>query len=563
MKLQKLIKIVATVLSILILFSAWSLFSLLSDMKEQTNALKEDKELEMLSVQLQSASDYLTNEVRAYTQFGDQTHYDLYWEEVNVTKTRDNVVKRLEELNVPVELLDLVALAQTNSNNLINLEEQAMAAVQANDLTLARQLVYGADYQAGKEIIAEPLNEFKSKLKAWTNDKVVETEKDVQTKTNLFIACILLVVIALITVFILLSKKLKPINILTARAQQLAEGNLQFEPLHTHSKDEIAILATSFNTMSDNLRAILQTVNATSENVAAASEELLASTEQTKTATQQVNEAITAVSVQANEQTTQIRSSSAAVEQVFANTVLIKDATENVVGAATMTSTQSQVGVEQITETISKMSEIEGIVKHTAQSVEQLSVRSKEIEEIITTITDISNQTNLLALNAAIEAARAGEHGKGFAVVADEVKILAAQSNASAQSITSIVQGIQSDTINVVKQMHEVTQQVTSGVHLIEQSGISFETILHSSNDVSNQLKNISQVIEDISLATDSVAQSFDIVNVLSNKNMAQTDYVSSLAEEQFATMEEIRASTHSLTNLAVDLNEQLTKFKL
>lgn len=68
-----------------------------------------------------------------------------------------------------------------------------------------------------------------------------------------------------------------------------------------------------------------------------------------------------------------------------------------------------------------------------------LNQKSKNIQEIVTTIRTIADQTNLLALNAAIEAARAGDSGRGFAVVADEVRKLAAHTARATTDIAEVV----------------------------------------------------------------------------------------------------------------------------
>jgi methyl-accepting chemotaxis protein len=563
MKISTLLKTTTIVLGFLILLSGWSLFSLLRDMKEETDALELDKELEVLATQLQAASDYLTNEVRAYTQFGEQKYYDNYWTEVNETKTRDMVVERLRELNVPTELLNLVEQAQNNSNNLINLEEQAMEAVANNDLALARELVYGADYQAGKEIIAEPLNDFRTQLQEWTASIIAENKNDVNLKITILITSMLLVVIALVFTFTLLVRKMKPLGALTQLAQQFASGDLKFNALTVQSKDEIASLTQSFNSMATQLRDLLLTVNKASENLAASSEELLASTEQTNTATQQVNSAIENVANDTNTQSQHMEESAIAIKEVLQGIQIIADSASSVATSAENTTLKSQLGEEQINKAIHQMKSIEDTVKDTATSVQMLSVRSKEIEEIITAITNISGQTNLLALNAAIEAARAGEHGKGFAVVADEVRKLAEESNQSAQRITNIIKSIQQDTVSAVNQMNEVTKNVIDGVAIIEQTGSSFADILASSGDVSGKIQEMSAISAQIAANTEQVVNSFTSVNLLARNTTEQTYTVSSLAEEQLATMEEIASSTEALTQLALELNNQLTKFKL
>lgn len=453
-------------------------------MNDQTAALKQDKELELLAIELQDASDYLTNEVRAYTQFGEKEHYDNYWTEVNETKTRDHVVERLKELQVPSELLDLVELAQANSNDLISLEEQAMEAVENNKLTLARTLVYGEKYQEGKDIIAEPLNSFNTQLKQWTTAKIEATEHAVDLQLSMFILSMIFVIIALASTFIVLKRKIQPIHQLTELATQFASGNLQFKEETIQSKDEIATLTKAFYTMTSHLKAVLAAVNNASLNLTASSKELLASAEQTNSITNQVNEAIDTVATDSQTQAKHIESSNQVITEVLKGTQLMSNAASSVLNSADETKQNLQLGETLITKAISQMNAIEQTVKETSTSIQTLSVRSKEIEEIITTISAISGQTNLLALNASIEATRAGEHGKGFAVVAEEVKKLAEQSSESTQRITGIIQAIQQDTVSAVTKMNAVTKQVIDGVSTIGQTGTSFTDILTSSTEV-------------------------------------------------------------------------------
>lgn len=71
------------------------------------------------------------------------------------------------------------------------------------------------------------------------------------------------------------------------------------------------------------------------------------------------------------------------------------------------------------------MVQVEDTVNTSTKVVAKLGERSKEIGQLVDTISGIAGQTNLLVLNTAIGAAKAGEQGQGFAVVAEKVRKLA------------------------------------------------------------------------------------------------------------------------------------------
>ncbi|WLR54439.1 methyl-accepting chemotaxis protein [Mesobacillus subterraneus] len=355
----------------------------------------------------------------------------------------------------------------------------------------------------------------------------------------------------------------KPVQLVSQAAKQVAQGNLAVEKMNVKNNDEIGELAAAFNEMTSNLRELIFKVSSTSEQVAASAEEMMASAEQTNSATNQVATAIQEVAGGAEVQSKNTEESAKAVGEMSGGIQRVAQTTSTVAESAAETAKQAQVGQESLEKVIEKMKSINNTTSETNGVIKDLDRKSAEIGKIIEVITGIADQTNLLALNAAIEAARAGEHGKGFAVVADEVRKLAELSRQSASQISGLIEVIQKETHQVVEMMNKGWVEISEGASLVDDTGRTFEEILKSIENVSEEIQEVSAISEEMSASVQQVNASIEEVTKIARDSVANTAEIASATEEQLASMEEVTSSSASLASLAQNLREMVAKFKI
>ena len=195
------------------------------------------------------------------------------------------------------------------------------------------------------------------------------------------------------------------------------------------------------------------------------------------------------------------------------------------------------------------MNRIKDTVQKTAKTIRGLGESSQEIGAIIQVISDIAEQTNLLALNATIEAARAGEHGKGFAVVADEIRKLAERSSKATKEIAALIKRIQTETTDSVMAMEAGTKGVKEGVNLADQAGEALRQIV----DV---VQRTASVIKEISLAAKQQASASEGV-------VGAMDNISTVTKQSAHGSKETANAAHSLANMARELQNAISRFKI
>ena len=376
------------------------------------------------------------------------------------------------------------------------------------------------------------------------------------------VSLILLVVVGLLS-YMAIGTAVGPLEEVTDALVHIADCDLRGRDIAVKGDDEIATLARSCNKVQEVLRSLMTSVTESAQQVAAASEELTASTSETARSVQNVAESVVAMAEGAGEQSNELDNVSRQTDGMNAQMKTLYDDSQAMKQAAQDGREGAEQGKASVDQAVGSMEDMANQMANASKLVSTLGDRSKEIGQIVDTISGIAAQTNLLALNAAIEAARAGEAGRGFAVVAEEVRKLAEQSGDAASSISSLIGGIQHDTVDAVEAMQKSNDAVQSSREVVADAGAAFAKI----NDLVQKLYAHTQSsIESINDATSSsqaVMEAVEKIKTVSSKTANEAQTVSASTEEQASMMHEMSEAAHSLADMAQNLRGDIAKFKL
>lgn len=331
----------------------------------------------------------------------------------------------------------------------------------------------------------------------------------------------------------------RPLQGLTERMGQLADGNLDVEIDQTERLDEVGDMAKTMqvfkNNMLENRKLQTQTEKEqTARNVRASKVDAL-----TQAFDEEADNMLTIVGSSASQlQDTAMKLSATAEEsarQAASVSSASTEASSNVLAVAAATEELTN-SIQEVSQRMNDSSKLATNAVDEAESgrrlVQQLVEGASEIEDVVSLISTIAEQTNLLALNATIEAARAGEAGKGFAVVAAEVKTLANQTAKATEDIRSRIERIQNDTgtaassiDSVSERMREMSEIFSSVNHSIETQTETIREIAgnvhhaaEGTKEVSNNIEGVDTAAKDTSQSSSHVLESSESLNAKSQE---------------------------------------------
>ncbi|UUE45859.1 methyl-accepting chemotaxis protein [Pectobacterium aroidearum] len=313
-------------------------------------------------------------------------------------------------------------------------------------------------------------------------------------------------IIGVLIAWVLTRSIVQPLARAVRATQAVAAGDLTHN-VQPEGRDEAAQLLHALQDMTVRLRTIVGEVRQGSESIAGASSQLAAGNIDLSSRTE--------------EQASALQETAASIEQLSSTVRQNADNARQANQLAQSTTQQAQSGGQLVTEVVETMGAIDS--------------SSKKIVDIIGVIDSIAFQTNILALNAAVEAARAGEQGRGFAVVASEVRSLAQRSASAAKEIKELID--------------RSVQTVEAGNRLVVQAGASIQ-------DIVNGVRKVSDLVGEISSASNEQTMGIEQVNVAVNQMEVTTQQNASLVNEA-------SAATQSLQQQAAQLAETVSQFRL
>lgn len=374
-----------------------------------------------------------------------------------------------------------------------------------------------------------------------------------------------LLVIAALAVLFIANKLGKAVRKTGVMLNTLSQGDLsiQVDEKLLKRKDELGIMGSSLQELMNKLKGIIGDMKKSADVLAKSGQEMNELADQTNTTVTDISRAMDDVSKGAisqaediEEATNSVGEMGESIGKIVTQVDVLNDTSEHMEQAkseADLIITELSESSERTFEAVNR---IEKQVKLTDESV-------TKIEEAISLISSIAEETNLLSLNASIEAARAGEAGKGFAVVATQIQKLAEESNASATSITEVIDHLAEESRNTVDAMNEMQAIIQEQQEKLHDTKNKFEGVSAGIQTSRSEVKDIKTDTGNCDVARVKVTDVIQNLSAVSEENAAATEETMSAIQELNAMMDLLAAKSDDLKALAQKLEDDMNFFQI
>ncbi len=359
--------------------------------------------------------------------------------------------------------------------------------------------------------------------------------------------------------------RLARVKVLSRSALEISRGDLS-KPVASQGsslRDDIDELAIAISNMQENLRELVGHIQHTAQSVSDSANELQRSAEGVNGSTEEVGSSMKKIAGGAEAQSAMAGQASMAITSMAGSIQKTAHSAEDAARASAETSLAAEQGSKAALLAGEKVKKVFSRIETASREVFAFGEKTQEISKIVDVITQVAQQTNLLALNATIEAARAGEYGRGFAVVADEVRKLAESSGRSAEQISKLARDISGQSAAVVTAMKEGIEELAEGREDLTTIVRSMGSITDTARKGADKVHLISDSAREQQKGSDEMVKAIGEISQVAKQNAQSTEAINVVIEEQTQAVSRMTSAAQELTNLSVELQNVVRRFKL
>jgi len=313
----------------------------------------------------------------------------------------------------------------------------------------------------------------------------------------------------------------------------VGEGDLSLQATVTHGS--LGVLADTFNYMLEHLSSLVIRV----QQVAVQVEHATMATQQ------EMSHLVSAAEIQL-EQMSQTTSTIEVMAQSFQQVAGRTQILDHAARAARQT---AQQGRQTVGETLEGMESIHQHTQRTASHIQQLKERSEFIDQIVGVLEQIAHQTTRLALDAAIQIAMAGETtNAGFGVVAEGMRRLSEETKIQLTTVARNVKSVQTEILTVAESVQESEKETATGVARIQATGTALATIFTLVEQQAGEIGAIHQMMEQLLYSARSLSEAMTTIAEITTQTSASTRTVAQQMQQLALLALQLRTSVEVFT---------------
>ncbi|MGL1891123.1 MAG: nitrate- and nitrite sensing domain-containing protein [Spirochaetaceae bacterium] len=272
----------------------------------------------------------------------------------------------------------------------------------------------------------------------------------------------------------------------------------------------------------------------------------LDSVEEVTAAVTEISSNIESLNESINKQNNQITESSSSIEEMVGSIVSVSENMDRVYQSTVDLTEASKLGQQK--------------VDTSSNQIKTIAEESKKLMQTNQIINNIASQTNLLAMNAAIEAAHAGEAGKGFSVVADEIRKLAESTTQQSRGVSDILKNIDILINDIVISSKDTVDSFTNIQTMISTVNGRSEEVRMAVIEQKQGSEQILESLDHMSQIAITVKGGASEIQAGSSLVLSEVIKLKEMAEDSTIQIDEITSSTSEIKTAVDDImNVSLT----